>query len=286
MSIKNFDRQYRLKAGITGKQAFEVGNDLNSFNVALHINFSIEKSDADTANTGSISLWNLNAAQLAILSQKDCEIELLAGYGTKMAKIATGNVTFLSSSSDGADKVTEIEFAESRVELRDTYISLSYAGRLNSKTVWLAVARNLGMATAFSEGAVFPDIKNGFSFVGAARGALDKLGKLCNLKWSIQNGVLQVFKHNEAIRNKAYLLNEDTGLLDVPRQITIASSDENGAEMHGWEITYLLNGAIGINDCVKVESKIISGVYRVMNITMSGDNLAGDWICTAQVVEA
>lgn len=284
MSHKNFDRQYRFKAGISHKQAFEVGKPNALDNVALHISFSVEKSESETPNTGTVTLWNLNKAQIATLEQKDCEIELMAGYGSKMAKIITGNVTYISTYSDGGDTATDIEFTENRVALRDTYISLSYSGRVSSKIILDSIANSIGVAIAVSKSASFPYVSNGFSFVGAAQTALNKICRICGLNWSIQNGVLQVFAYNEAISNKAYLMNKDTGLIDVPRKIAIASAD--GSELHGWEISYLLNGAIGINDCVAVESEALSGVFRVMKVLFNGDNLSGDWLCTAQIVEA
>lgn len=284
MSDRNFNRQYRLKAGISHKQAFEIGKPNTSDNAALHINFSIEKSESETPNTGSVTIWNLTKAQLAILGQKDCEIELMAGYGNKLAKIITGNVTYISTYSDGGDTATDIEFSENRVALRDTYITLSYSGRISSRVILDSIANSIGVAVAVSKSAVFPYVSNGFAFVGAAQTALNKLCGICGLKWSIQNGVLQIFAYNEAISTKAYLISEDTGLINVPQKISFAASD--GSELHGWEITYLMNGAIGINDCVAVESDTLSGVFRVMKILFSGDNLSGDWICTAQIVEA
>ena len=53
----------------------------------------------------------------------------------------------------------------------------------------------------------------------------------------------------------------------------------------GWEVEYLLNGAIGINDIVRLESGAARGYFRVHKVTLDGDNLEGDWICTAQLME-
>jgi hypothetical protein len=35
-----------------------------------------------------------------------------------------------------------------------------------------------------------------------------------------------------------------------------------------------------------VESKRVNGYYRVKMLELSGDNLSGDWKCTAKLVEA
>ena len=48
---------------------------------------------------------------------------------------------------------------------------------------------------------------------------------------------------------------------------------------------YFLNGAIGVNDVIQLQSSTANGYYRVYKVTVDGDNLQGDWICTAQLLE-
>ncbi len=282
---ENFDRRYKLRIGVSHSRAFEVGSISNESGAALHIDFSIEKSDSETSNTGTISIWNLNDSQLAVLQLENCEIELQAGYGNNLARIISGDVTHVSTSLDGADRKTEIEFVENCVLLKNSYITLSYAGNIGCKTIIERIASSLGIAVAYSQRAVFKSCCNGFSFVGAASAALSKICGICGLNWSIQNGVLQIFTANEAVNTKAYLLNTETGLVDVPKQVTFAASDGRDT-LKGWEIKYLMNAAININDTVQIKSRAINGTYRVKELVISGDNFSGDWCCTAQIVEA
>ena len=119
---------------------------------------------------------------------------------------------------------------------------------------------------------------------------LKKLCKTCGLSWTIQNSVLQIRKPNEPITTRAYLLSSDTGLLEVPKRITISSEGDNsGSEKSnsqiGYEVKYFLNGAIGVNDYVRLESDKVRGYFRIYKLTIDGDNLEGDWICTAQLLE-
>ena len=55
--------------------------------------------------------------------------------------------------------------------------------------------------------------------------------------------------------------------------------------VYGYEVEYFLNGAINVNDLVQLQSAKVSGYFRVKNIQISGDNLEGDWTCTAKMVE-
>lgn len=288
MGESNFLRRYVLKAGKMGRNGFSIG-DTNPH--TLHIAFSIEKSTSETANTARIQVWNLSPENLKVLDTEDCVIELQAGYKSHVALILVGNVVTSVTQADGADRVTEIEVVDGRVALRDTYLSLSYNGKTETKPLFDTIAAEMGVSVVYSAGCIFPSLPNGYSFIGAAKDALSKLCQASGLTWSIQNGILQIRLPNEPVSAKAYLLSPDTGLLDVPKRITLApetDSSKDAASTNnqiGYEVRYLLNGAIGVNDYVRLESKAVRGYFRVYKLTMDGDNLQGEWTCTAQLLE-
>ena len=281
----NFDRQYRLAAGPAGGAGFEVGETSKAQPVALHVNFSLQKSDLETQNTGRVTLWNLNPSQLAVLNEKDCVVSLKAGYGSKLALIFAGIVSYVSTTIDSADRKTEIEVIDNLVEIRDTYVSVSYNGTVNWKTIFDDVAAQMGVAVSYSYNAEFVDISNGFSFVGLARDIMTKGCKCCNLSWSIQNGVMQVKKPGDVMSREVYVLSPDTGLLGIPARVVITQDEATGKNTLGWDVEYFLNGAINIDDYVKLESETVIGYFRVYSLEISGDNVSGDWICKARLLE-
>lgn len=281
----NFDRQYRLTAGPAGGTGFEVGETSKVQPVALHVNFSLQKSDLETQNTGRVTLWNLNPSQLAVLNEKDCVVSLKAGYGSKLALIFAGIVSYVSTTIDSADRKTEIEVIDNLVEIRDTYVSVSYNGTVNWKTIFDDVAAQMGVAVSYSYNAEFVDISNGFSFVGLARDIMTKGCKCCNLSWSLQNGVMQVKKPGDVMSREVYVLSPDTGLLGIPARVVITQDEATGKNTLGWDVEYFLNGAINIDDYVKLESETVTGYFRVYSLEISGDNVSGDWICKARLLE-
>lgn len=282
---ENFDRQYRLAAGPAGGTGFEIGETSKSQPVPLHINFSLQKSDLETQNTGRVTVWNLNNSQLAALNEKDCVVSLKAGYGNRLSLIFAGIVSYVSTSLDSADRKTEIEVVDNLVEVRDTYVSVSYNGTVNWKTIFDDVAAQMGVAVSYSYNAEFADISNGFSFVGLARDIMTKGCKCCNLTWSLQNGVMQIKKPGDVMSREVYVLSPDTGLLGIPARVVITQDEATGSNTLGWDVEYFLNGAINIDDYVKLESKAVTGYFRVYSLEMSGDNVSGDWICKARLLE-
>lgn len=280
MADENFIRNYVMKCGRMGSTGFQIGGS----DPALHVSFSIEKSNAATSNTAKVQIWNLSDANLSILEGKDCIVELKAGYGNSMALILAGNITFAVTAPDGADRMTELEVVDGRVALRDTDVSISFNGVVDCKEIYQRFADQMGISVRFAMDLSYVKL-SGFSFVGKAAAGLKKLANCCGHSWSIQNQVLQVTWPGRAISVQGYLLSSDTGLIGSPKRITISTGGDNNDSMVGWEIQYLLNGAIGVNDIVKLQSRTANGYYLIHKLTIDGDNLEGDWMCTAQVLE-
>lgn len=277
--MRNCDRQYRLSAGQAGSTGFEIGQG----DRPLHISFSIERADTESANTAKVSLWNLSPEHLAELNKDDCVVALRAGYGSVMPLVFTGVVTFAKSKNDGSDVMTEIELVDNRIELRDTYVSVGYAGTVNCKTLIQDTADQMGLTVSFSYNAEFKDIPNGFSYVGPAATVLTKACETSGLVWSINNGVLQVKKPSDTMSREVYELSAETGLIGTPARVQI--SDKADSYEYGWDVEFLMNAAITIDDYVYLNSKVVRGYFRVYSIAIEGDNMEGSWTCTARLLE-
>lgn len=282
MASSNFIRSYILSFGSPGGNGTKIGNVDNTSQVALHISFDIEKSTSETPNSGKIQVWNLSSDSLKIMETKDCVVELRAGYGRDMAVIISGNVTSVVTEQDGADRMTEIEIVDGMVSLRDTYITLSISGKVNTKDLYSRISEQMGVAVEYAEDLQFIDLPNGFSWIGKGKDLLQKITDCNRHHWTIQNGVLQITMEGKPVRSKGYLLSSSSGLIRIPKRITLGTKEE---PISGWEIEYFLNGAIGVNSIVEIESEKANGYFLVNNVKLSGDNISGDWTCKAQVLE-
>lgn len=283
MSNENFRRTYTLKCGKAGGQGFQIGNIHNAIDDVLHISFSIEKCDVESPNTAKLQVWNLSNENLKILDGEDCIVELKAGYDRNDTLILVGNITAVTTTPENADRMTEIAVMDGRVELRDTAVSLSLNGPVNCLDLYKQVAGMMGLPIVFADDLTYAIFPNGFAYVGKAKGILQKIAEYCGHSWTIQNQIIQVTWPGRAISPRAFMLNSDTGLIGIPKRITIGTGTNKSQT--GWEIEYFLNGAIGVNDVIQLSSSTANGYYRVYKVTIDGDNQQGDWICTAQVLE-
>lgn len=280
--MKNFDRQYRMSAGPPGSVGFEIGG---TSPYALHISFSVQKQELESSNTAKVQVWNLNKQNLATLEAENCFLLLKAGYGNTLPVILSGTVSHTSTRKDGSDMLTEIEVVDGLMEVRDTWVSMSYAGLVNTKKILDDTAAQMGLTVTYSYNATFADIPNGFSFVGQAKNALSKACAVSGLEWSIQNGALQIKKPGDVMNREVYVIGPETGLIEIPERVQISSSDDAGTPQMGYDLVYLLNGAIGVGDYVQVQSKYLTGFFRVYSLEIDGDNLSGAWQCKARVLE-
>lgn len=282
MASENWMRTYTMRCGREGRKGFEIGNTSDAAQECLRIAFSIEKSCEESPNSAKVQVWNLSPKSLGVLESKDCFVELKAGYGKNRPLILAGYVTSAITTADNADRVTELEVVDGFVELRDANISLSIKGKVSTKTIYKKIAEEMGVSVKFAKDLSFKKLPHGFSYVGKAKGALQKVAKYSKHKWSIQNQVLQVTNPGRSVSMKAYLLSADTGLISIPKKVAVSIGD---AYVAGYEVEYLLNGAIGVNDIVQLKSKSVNGRFLVYKVTMDGDNMEGDWICTAQILK-
>lgn len=287
-----FDRQYRVRIGKNGSSGREIGRPNESTGRTLRCQFSCEVGESSSSNTGKITLWNLSDETINLLEQEDCAIELRAGYGADMPVIMGGTLTYCVTSQSGADQQTEIEFEDGFVSMRDATVSLGYSGVVNGKKICEDAAAEMGCEIKFSNSAVLSDFTN-FAFIGSGKTLLDRICNHSKMRWSMQNGIIQVCAPGEPLNTAAYVLSPETGLIGSPKPIyeSSATSDSTGQNAtkrkakKGIEVQYLLNGHIQVDDLVKVKSKRYAGDFRVSKIKFSGDSEGGDWTCTAQLAE-
>ena len=278
----NFMRRYIMKCGPSGKGGFQIGNISSATETALHISFSIEKADVENPNDAVIQIWNLSDKNLKILESPKCIVELKAGYGDTMSVVLVGTVSSVITTKDNADRLTEITVVDGLLELKETVLSISMNGKVNSKEIYEKVAKDMGVPIRFAKDVRFKDFANGYTYIGLAKNILHSIAGYNKHQWTMENQVLQVTLPGRTLEPQGYLLSSETGLISVPKRVSIGNGTE---EIYGWEVQYLLNGTIGINSAVQVKSSVVNGYFRVQKVTIDGDNLEGDWMCTAQLLE-
>lgn len=275
-----------------------------SFENTLKIAFSIDKDTSKESNKTKLEIFNLSETTRKSIEQPDNEVEIYAGYEKAGGAVLCfkGTVVYGYTTEDTTDSITHLELADGTVALRDSYCSLSYAQNVAAKVIIQRCANEMGVPLVY--GKEVGDIeayKNGFSFIGLAKDALTEVCNARGLSWSIQNNILQVIKAGGTNTNRGLVFSAYSGLIGTPERIIQAEyeSDKNTPrrkakekaqkneirKKRGWRIKTLLAPTVNPADLVKVESKLITGWFRVEKVSHSGEYNGNQWESAIELTE-
>lgn len=275
-----------------------------TFENSLHIGFSIEKDTTKESNKAKLEIYNLSEATRKKVETADAEIEIYAGYERAGGSILAfkGTVTYGFTRDAGADCITTLDLADGTVALRDSYCSLSYAPGTSAKTIIQRCANEMGVPVVYGEDVgELESYKNGFSFIGQAKDGLTEICNALGLSWSIQNNILNIILAGGTSTNRGLVFSPQSGLIGVPERIVQAEYKSNKSnpkkkqkekakkeeprKKAGWRINTLLVPSVNPADFVKVESKWITGWFRVEKVSHRGDYNGTNWGSTMELIE-
>ena len=275
-----------------------------SFENNLHIGFSIEKDSTKESNKAKLEIYNLSDATRKKIELADTEVEIYAGYERAGGAILAfkGTVTYGFTRDAGTDCITTLDLADGTTAMRDSYCSLSYAPGTSAKTIIQRCANEMGIPVVYGDDVgELESYKNGFSYYGQADGALTEICNALGLSWSIQNNILNIILAGGTSTNRGLVFSPQSGLVGVPERITQAEYKSNKSnpkktqkekakkeeprKKAGWKIQTLLVPSVNPGDMVKVESKWITGWFRVEKVSHRGDYNGTNWGSAMELIE-
>lgn len=288
------DRVFSLKIG-----DYKTGNGLliehprkdgdgNLHDNIWQITFDISKNADNKRNNGNsavIEIYNLSDSQIQLLESDYLEVEFSVGYEESGAHtLVVGNVTETSTVKNGNDYVTQLRIGEGYTDLNHQQLSKMVSpGKKVSDIIeeiraqMPGVSRGAYTGTNLNNPVVF-----GWRLKGSPKEMLMKLCEAQNLEYNINAGVLNVSSENGLLTKDTQLapvLNDKTGLIDMPFHTSETGRKPKGDKKRrrGVQFKALLNTDIVPGKIVKLESKWITGFYRVNSARFSGDFRGNDW---------
>lgn len=243
----------------------------------VRVTFNVVRSLKREANKASISIWNLNEDhRQSVSSQDQIPVSISAGYENRFSRIFLGNLDRATSVLNGPDIVTTLESGDGKSKMRSTNISKSYPRQTPVKTIISDLAKAIGIGTGNLEEIIatakLPTADTqtitGVAVFGNASRELRYWLDSLRIEWSIQDGALQLLKKRDSLKSEAIRLTPDTGLIGSP------SVDNKGK----LSATALLIPDLEPGRVVVVDSRFVSGAYRIEQTTYVGDTLGGDWL--------
>lgn len=247
----------------------------------LRIAYRVECTDTSEANSLELSIYNLSDQTKSLLLRVCKKVMLYVGYQVP-TRIFYGDVTSMSDQILPTDIVFKVTAGESAAKLQESKVSLSFSPGATYKTVLAGLVSSFGLPSIVDIKTTMDKVlSNGYSYTGMTSAAMTKLCKTLGVSWSIQGDVVVVY--DKSIPRAVPIISVSSGLIGSPTKIRIT---ENKKEIHGWEVSSLVNPGIVPGSNIIVSSKQLQNkLLRVKRVTHTGDSHGGDNLSLTQAVE-
>jgi hypothetical protein len=261
----------------------------------LRVSFDIDKTLSGTSNKSKFEIYNMSSQNRSKI-KAGYIVQMQAGYAGLMNTIFVGNVDMKGARSErkGSDIVTIMECGEGESTIVMARLDQSYPSGTTLVQVLQDIADALNVndittdqGTGFGSIVGIPNFTygRGISVHGSCKDSLDKLLKPFGLRWSVQNGNLNIIPATAHNGNTAIVVasgsitdpnsgvtsfnpNNCTGLISTPSNTGYYT-----------EFTALLNPNIVPGCLIQLicENTTINGYYRVNRAHYVGDTHDNKW---------
>ncbi len=253
-------------------------------NRPLAIAFEVSKSLDREPNRASVKIANLaRSTREALENEDEPELQIIAGYQELGLQdtIFVGDTQDIYSNQEGADIWTMVESEDGGNAYRTARLAMTFSPGVALLTVITTIAGALGIgigntaaiaatATLNDGSGIFP---RGLAIEGPAWRSLDTVCRSASLRWSVQNGVLQLRQQGRPPTLSVTLLSPSTGLIGSPAR---TAKDPRTGEVSVTAKALIIPGFFP-GTIVMLDSKTVQGPWMVHSVTYTGSTVANDW---------
>ncbi|MGH8709743.1 MAG: phage protein [Burkholderiales bacterium] len=267
------------------KMELVVGNSTDSLDLsALSVEFTIDKADSETPNTGTIRIFNLADETVAKIQKEYRTVLLSAGYESNFGSIFHANIKKTTWGREGTETVLEIEAGDGDESYTTAIVSTTVAAgstyKSNAKLAAEAMAGvEINWVTSGPSIEEIPDDKplpRAKVMHGMARDVLRNVGKNIDSQWSVQDGKVEMLANKSYRPGDAIVITSRNGMIDTPKRTE-----------EGISLTTLLNPTLKIGYAIQIDEgrlpnaaaidKQFDGLYKVIKISHTGAIRGNEW---------
>lgn len=265
-----FDRRWRVTAA---------GVDVSD----LDLDFDTFRSTKREPNAGNVTIYNLGPTLRAQVHEGG-ELQIRAGYvddGDPPPLLFVGDIRRAWTERSDQTFATRVEARDGGTAYYQARISRSYAPGTAVSTALQDAVSAMGIGEGnLSEFADAYRLRNGsavfasgYAMSGPVRRALNDLVRGAGLRWSVQNGALQLQRRGQPLQTRAALLSPSSGLVESP------SADDKGIVT----AVSLLQTGLDPGRRVVLDSSTVSGTYEIIKNETKGSTQGQDWHATLEL---
>lgn len=260
-------------SGLYGHTVIIQTGDVTISNADLDCEFDIPFDDDTEADEAEILVYNLSDTTIQNIKTGE-RITVTAGYGSDTGIIFSGYISKPKTYYSGVDRVTEIHAVDSQEKKERELKSISYAKGTPAGQILQDLVGMVGLPVAVFSPKRDYVYKDKATVDGGLMENIRKYAKVCGVSAYICKGQLYVRPIIDG-DGLDFTLSADTGLLELSEFEEESTTEDFEDTVHGYEITMLLQHRVTTASLIKVNSKNVSGSYRVRegNHTYDGSSL-------------
>lgn len=233
----------------------------------LYIQIEIKKNISGKPNDGFVKIYNLAENTENQIRDKGVRIRVFAGHDDRPVLIHDGDIRRVDRDpKPGVDRITIINLGGNVVKLSQAFFNKSYSGQVSVKQIVLDAIPTFNIDATDTDQIPDDAFLYDYSFTGKTGDLLDKILNPIGVQWFESDNFIKFSSNKKALEN-VVLLAKNTGLIGS------ASITDKGANFKS-----VLNGRIVLNERVKIESILVNGVIKVIELMHKGDNRDGEFI--------
>lgn len=262
-------RMVQVRVGPPGGTGKTFG-DRDDGTPGLDVEFETHAGDYERPAECVVRIFNMSADSRRMLSDRTNVAIVRVGYqGQGYKAVFTGNPTpeTLSVEKSSGDWVTTITLRDGGLAFDRGRVDVSFAGSTSGRQVLDEILRQTGLGEGQADvaGISFP---RRYVYSGPAKGAIRELAKLAGPthRWFIRDGNLFILGATQTTPETGPVFSSELGnLVGSPE-----SSDDGTVRFRG-----MLDTTVRVGRVVKLESRFISGWFKVVEASFQGNNFGG-----------
>lgn len=247
----------------------------------LRVQFTIKKNLGKEPNSCVVTISNLSKTTRESLRKRPVYAILSAGYDGVVRHLFSGNVTYGQSKRDGTEWETKLQISDGGRAYTYARMARSYRKPVSAYAVLNDAASSMGLKLppeAEQDPALKQALATGISAHGPSRDILTKLLAPYGKGWSVQNGRLVVLSDDEVLQTAALDIDDQAGIIGEP-ELSVPHKPSDPSEL---TLEVQLYPEIQVGSSINLTSESATGLYRVNEVTHSGDNYGDDWKTTVK----
>lgn len=235
--------------------------DVTIDNQDLDVEFEIPFDDDTEADEAEIIVYNISDLTIQNI-KKDAQISVTAGYWSDTGVIFSGVISKVKAYYSGEDRVTEI-YAIDQASLQERELkSISYAKGTTASKILRDLVSQVGLPVAVFSPKRDHTYKDKSTVDGGLMENIRKYAKVCGVSAYICKGQIYV-RHILDGDGLDFTLSSDTGLLSLSEFEEEQTAEDFKDTVTGYEMTMLLQHRITTASLIHVQSRNVTGTYRV-----------------------